>query len=94
MLVVVSETVGLFDDVISTCVFGLPDSEMCVRAGQHSKDKATKNESITLELKILLKAEHLLSKAVRTKESRQLMFRMLPLHCPRSHCLAGDHHIQ
>ena len=42
MLVVVSETVGLFDDVISAHVFGLPDSEMCARAGQHSKDKATK----------------------------------------------------
>ena len=42
MLVVVSETVGPFDDVISARVFGLPDSEMCARAGQHSKDKATK----------------------------------------------------
>ena len=38
----VSETVGPFDDVISARVFGLPDSEMCARAGQHSKDKATK----------------------------------------------------
>ena len=36
MLVVVSETVGPFDDVISARVFGLPDSEMCAR------DKATK----------------------------------------------------
>ena len=93
MLVVVLETVGPFDDVISTCVFGLPDSEMCARAGQHSKDKATK-KSITLESEILLIAEYLLSKAVRTKESRQLMFRMLPLHCPHSHCLAGEYHIQ
>ena len=42
MLVVVSETVGPFDDVISARVFGLPDSEMCARAGQQSKDKATK----------------------------------------------------
>ena len=42
MLVVVLETVGPFDDVISARVFGLPDSEMCARAGQHSKDKATK----------------------------------------------------
>ena len=42
MLVVVSETVGPFDDVISAPVFGLPDSEMFARAGQHSKDKATK----------------------------------------------------
>ena len=42
MLVVVSETVGPFDDVISARVFGLPDSEMCAGAGQHSKDKATK----------------------------------------------------
>ena len=38
----VSETVGPFDDVISARVFGLPDSEMFARAGQHSKDKATK----------------------------------------------------
>ena len=42
MLVVVSETVGPFDDVISAHVLGLPDSEMCARAGQQSKDKATK----------------------------------------------------
>ena len=93
MLVVVSETVGPFDDVISARVFGLPDSEMCARAGQHSKDKATKKIQ-TLESEILLIAEYLLSKAVRTKESRQLMFRMLPLHCPHSHCLAGEYHIQ
>ena len=42
MLVVVSETVGPFDDVIYARVFGLPDTEMCARAGQHSKGKATK----------------------------------------------------
>ena len=88
MLVVVSETVGPFDDVISARVFGLPDSEMCAGAGQHSKDKATK------KIHNLLIAEYLLRKAVRTKESRQLMFRMLPLHCPHSHCLAGEYHIQ
>ena len=41
MLVVVSETAGLFDDVISTYVFGLPDSERCAGAVQHSEDKAT-----------------------------------------------------
>ena len=52
----VSETVGPFDDVISARVFGLPDSEMCARAGQHSKDKATK-KSTTLEAEILLTAE-------------------------------------
>ena len=93
MLVVVSETVGPFDDVISARVFGLPDSEMCAGAGQHSKDKATKkihnfgggNSAYS---------RNLLSKAVRTKESRQLMFRRLPLHCPHSHCLAGEYHIQ
>ena len=88
MLVVVSETVGPFDDVISARVFGLPDSEMCARDVQHSKDKATKN------VPILHIAEYLLSKAVRTKESRQITFRMLPLHCPHSHCLAGEYHIQ
>ena len=43
MLVVLSETVGPFDDVISARVFGLPDSEMCAGTGQHSKDKATRN---------------------------------------------------
>ena len=41
MLVVVLETVGLFDDVTSAYVFGLPDSERCAGAVQHSKDKAT-----------------------------------------------------
>ena len=41
VLVVVSETVGLFDDVISAYVFGLPDSERCAGTVQHSKDKAT-----------------------------------------------------
>ena len=41
MLVVVSETAGLFDDVISAYVFGLPDSERCAGAVQHSEDKAT-----------------------------------------------------
>ena len=41
MLVVVSETAGLFDDVISAYVFGLPDSERCAGAVQHSQDKAT-----------------------------------------------------
>ena len=42
VLVVVSETVSLFDDVISAYVFGQPDSERCAGAVQHSKDKATK----------------------------------------------------
>ena len=41
MLVVVSETAGLFDDVISAYVFGLPDSERCAGVVQHSEDKAT-----------------------------------------------------
>ena len=41
VLVVASETVGLFDDVISAYVFGLPDSERCAGAVQYSKDKAT-----------------------------------------------------
>ena len=41
VLVVVSETAGLFDDVISAYVFGLPDSERCAGAVQHSEDKAT-----------------------------------------------------
>ena len=41
MLVMVLETVGLFDDVISADVFGLPDSERCAGAVQHSEDKAT-----------------------------------------------------
>ena len=41
MLVVVSETVGLFDDVISAQVYGLPDSGRCAGAVQHSEDKAT-----------------------------------------------------
>ena len=41
MLVVVLETTGLFDDVISAYVFGLPDSERCAGAVQHSEDKAT-----------------------------------------------------
>ena len=30
-----------FDDVISAYVFGLPDSERCAGAVQHSEDKAT-----------------------------------------------------
>ena len=51
VLVVVSETVGLFDDVISAYVFGLPDSERCAGAVQHSEDKATKI-LINLETKI------------------------------------------
>ena len=41
MLVVVSETAGLSDDVISAYVFRLPDSERCAGAVQHSEDKAT-----------------------------------------------------
>ena len=41
MLGVVSETAGLFDDVMSAYVFGLPDSERCAGAMQHSEDKAT-----------------------------------------------------
>ena len=49
--VMVSETVSLFDDVISAYVFKLPDSERCVGAVQHSKDKATKI-LINLETKI------------------------------------------
>ena len=93
MLVVVSETVGPFDDVISARVFGLPDSEMYVGAGQHSKDKATKKIH-NFGVGNSAYSRNLLSKAVRTKESRQLMFRMLPLHCPHSHCLAGEYHIQ
>ena len=51
VLVLVSETVGLFDDVISADVFGLPDSERCAGAVQHSMDKATKI-LINLETKI------------------------------------------
>ena len=51
VLVMVLETVGLFDDVISAYVFGLPDSERCAGAVQHSKDKATKI-LINLETKI------------------------------------------
>ena len=51
VLVMVSETVGLFDDVISAYVFGLPDSERCAGAEQHSKDKVTKM-LINLEMKI------------------------------------------
>ena len=51
VLVVVSETVGLFDDVISAYVLGLPDSGRCAGAVQHSKDKATKM-LINLETKI------------------------------------------
>ena len=50
VLVVVSETVGLFDDVISAYVFRLQDSERCAGAVQHSKDKATKS-LINLETK-------------------------------------------
>ena len=50
VLVVVSETVGLFDDVISAYVFGLPDSERCAGTVQHSKDKTTKI-LINLEMK-------------------------------------------
>ena len=41
MLLMVSETAGLFDDVISAYVFGLPDNERCAGAVQHSQDKAT-----------------------------------------------------
>ena len=41
MFVVVLETAGLFDDVISAYVFGLPDSERCAGAVQHSEDKTT-----------------------------------------------------
>ena len=41
MLVVVSETAGLFDDVISAYVFRLPDSERCAGAVHHSENKAT-----------------------------------------------------
>ena len=41
VLVVVSETAGLFDDVISAYVFGLPDSERCAGAVQHLEDKVT-----------------------------------------------------
>ena len=51
VLIVVSETVGLFDDVISAYVFGLPDSERCEGAVQHSEDKAT-IILINLEMKI------------------------------------------
>ena len=51
VLVVVSETVGLFDDVISAYVFRLPDRERCSGAVQDSKDKATKI-LINLEMKI------------------------------------------
>ena len=72
MLVVVSETVGPFDDVISARVFGLPDSELCARAGQHSKDKATKKIH-NFGVGNSAYSRNLLSKAVRTKESRQLM---------------------
>ena len=41
VLVMVSETAGLFDDVISAYVFGVPDSERCAGAVQHSEDKVT-----------------------------------------------------
>ena len=41
MLVMVSETAGLFDDVISAYVFGLSDSERCAGAVQHLENKAT-----------------------------------------------------
>ena len=51
VLVVVLETVGLFDDVISADVFSLPDSERCAGAVQHSEDKAT-IILINLEMKI------------------------------------------
>ena len=51
VLVMVSETVGLYDDVISAYVFRLPDSERCAGAVQQSKDKATKI-LINLEMKI------------------------------------------
>ena len=51
VLVMVSETAGLFDDVISAYVFGLPDSERCAGAVQHSEDKAT-IILINLEMKI------------------------------------------
>ena len=51
VLVVVSEPVGLFDDVISASVFGVPDSERCAGAVQHSNDKVTKM-LINLETKI------------------------------------------
>ena len=43
MLVVVSETAGLFDDVISAYVFGLPDSERCAAAVQHSGGQSDHN---------------------------------------------------
>ena len=66
MLVVVSETVGPFDDVISARVFGLPDSEMCARAGQHSKDKATKKIH-NFGVGISAYSRNLLSKAVRNE---------------------------
>ena len=51
VLVVVSETVHLFDDAISADVFGLPDSERCAGAVQHSMDEATKI-LLNLETKI------------------------------------------
>ena len=51
VLLVVSETVGLLDDIISAYVFRLPDSERCAGAVQHSKDKGTKIW-INLETKI------------------------------------------
>ena len=41
MLVMVLETAGLFDDVISAYIFRLPDSERCAGAVQHSEDRAT-----------------------------------------------------
>ena len=89
----VSETVGPFDDVISARVFGLPDSEMCARAGQHSKDKATKkihnfgggNSAYS---------RNFAQQSSQNEGVQATMFRMLPLHCPHSHCLAGEYHIQ
>ena len=93
MLVVVSETVGPFDDVISACVFGLPDSEMCARAGQHSKDKATKkihNFGVGNSAYSRIFAQE----SGQNKGVQATNVRTLPLHCPHSHCLAGEYHIQ
>ena len=78
----------------SLLVFSDCQTVKCVQELGSTQRTKRQKKSITLELEILLIAEYLLSKAVRTKESRQLMFRMLPLHCPHSHCLAGEYHIQ
>ena len=49
VLVVLSETVGLFDDVISAYVFGLPDSERWSdKATDHNFDKFG-NENLLLQ---------------------------------------------